>query len=319
MTAAGSSQSVLVRPARQEDLAEVDRIFRMAFGTFLGLEDPTTFSGARQLARHRWLVEPDAVLVAEMDGRLAGSNFAANWGSVGWFGPLSIRPDLWNGGIAQRLLDATMQVFERWGTRHAGLYTFAQSTKHLHLYQRYGFWPRFLTAAMARDVDPSQPETEYTSFSDLSEPDRSAALRSCAELSGSIYEGLELQREIESVAGQHLGETLLIHDDSRLESFAVCHFGPDSEADTGNCYAKFAAVRPGVGAAGFDRLLQAWNSLARGHGLNHLYAGVNTARHEAYRQLLARGFRTLMQGVTMHRPNEPGYDRPDVYLLDDWR
>ena len=43
-------------------------------------------------------------------------------------------------------------------------------------------------------------------------------------------------------------------------------------------------------------------------------------RHEAYRALLARGFRIEIQGVTMHRrPNEPGYDRPDVYIIDDWR
>jgi hypothetical protein len=23
--------------------------------------------------------------------------------------------------------------------------------------------------------------------------------------------------------------------------------------------------------------------------------------------------------VTMHRPNEPGYNRPGVYIIDDWR
>ena len=48
-------------------------------------------------------------------------------------------------------------------------------------------------------------------------------------------------------------------------------------------------------------------------------AGVNSARHEAYRQMLARGFRTDVQGVTMHCPNEPGYSRLGTYLIDDWR
>jgi hypothetical protein len=50
-----------------------------------------------------------------------------------------------------------------------------------------------------------------------------------------------------------------------------------------------------------------------------LLAGVNMARHEAYRHLVARGFRTEVQGVTMHRHNDPGYCRPGVYVLDDWR
>jgi len=35
--------------------------------------------------------------------------------------------------------------------------------------------------------------------------------------------------------------------------------------------------------------------------------------------MLERGFRTDIQGVTMHRPNEPGYSRVGVYVLDDWR
>jgi hypothetical protein len=46
---------------------------------------------------------------------------------------------------------------------------------------------------------------------------------------------------------------------------------------------------------------------------------VNTARHEAYRLMVERGFRAEVQGVAMHRGNDPGYNRPGVYLIDDWR
>ena len=48
-------------------------------------------------------------------------------------------------------------------------------------------------------------------------------------------------------------------------------------------------------------------------------AGVNTGRHEAYQHLLNSGFRTELQGVAMERPNEPGYNRAGIYLIDDWR
>ncbi len=54
-------------------------------------------------------------------------------------------------------------------------------------------------------------------------------------------------------------------------------------------------------------------------GLTRLLASVNTSRHKPYRQLLARGFRAEMQGVTMHRPYEDGYNKPNAYILDDWR
>ncbi|MGA7044224.1 MAG: hypothetical protein WBY71_11180, partial [Nitrososphaeraceae archaeon] len=40
---------------------------------------------------------------------------------------------------------------------------------------------------------------------------------------------------------------------------------------------------------------------------------------EAYLKMIAHGFRTDIQGVAMQRHNEPGYNRPDVYFIDDWR
>src|SRR5579859_5624837 len=42
-------------------------------------------------------------------------------------------------GVAQRLLEATMTIFERWGVRHTGLFTFPQSAKHVGLYQKFGY------------------------------------------------------------------------------------------------------------------------------------------------------------------------------------
>ena len=35
-----------------------------------------------------------------------------------------------------------MDCFAEWGASHTGLFTFAYSPKHIHLYRKYGFWPR---------------------------------------------------------------------------------------------------------------------------------------------------------------------------------
>jgi hypothetical protein len=48
-------------------------------------------------------------------------------------------------------------------------------------------------------------------------------------------------------------------------------------------------------------------------------AGVNIGRVEAYRSLLRCGYRTEAQGVAMHRAHSLAYNRPDVYVVDDWR
>jgi GNAT superfamily N-acetyltransferase len=116
---------VSLGPLLEADLAEADRIFHMAFGTFLGLPDPMQFWPDRNYARTRWKVDPTAAFGAKVGDRLIATNFAIRWGSVGFFGPLTVHPDFWDRGIANRLLKPTMELFAHWGTKHAGLFTFA--------------------------------------------------------------------------------------------------------------------------------------------------------------------------------------------------
>ncbi len=130
-----------------------------------------------------------------------------------------------------------------------------------------------------------------------------------------------MRAEIRTVAARNLGDTLLLWEGSgRLAGFAVCHWGPASEAGADCLFIKFGAVRPGAGAADrFGALLDAAGALARAAGMANVLAGVNFGREQAYRQMMARGFRSRMQVVTMHRPNEPAYSRPGDFVLDDWR
>ena len=303
---------------READVAEASRIMRQAFGTFLGLPDPNAFAAGREYVATRWKANPEGALVAESDGRLAGSNIATRWGSFGFFGPLTVRPDLWDLGVAQKLLGPTMELFAKWGVRETGLFTFANSAKHIGLYQKFGFWPRFLTALMSKGVEGRKAPA--TKFSTLSDVDQQLALGACRMLTDSLYDGLDVSLEIRALSEQHLGETVLLWGGDMLEAFAVCHCGEGSEGGPGNCYLKFAAVRHGAPAErSFEHLLDACEALAAEQGLQKLEAGVNLSRSRAYRHLLRLGFRTQMLGVAMHRPDSPAYNRPEVFVIDDWR
>ena len=295
---------------------------RLAFGTFIGLPDPLEFMGDADYVRTRWRADPSAALAAEFAGELAGTNFVTRWGSVGFFGPLTIRPDLWDRGIAQQLLGPTIELFDRWHLTHSGLFTFANSTKHVGLYQKFGFWPRYLTALMDLQLgaEDSQTSSAGTPFGELSSGQKQECLRACCELTSSIYEGLDVEREIRAVDEQQLGETVLIWNGTTLAGMAVCHCGAGSEAGSGNCYIKFGAVRPGpMAALEFRRLLSACREFARSRGATTLRAGMNLSRVEAYSEMLQAGFRAARQGIVMERNAKPGYNRPGVYLIDDWR
>jgi GNAT superfamily N-acetyltransferase len=311
---------ISVRSLGESDLPEADRIMRLAFGTFLGLPDPSGFLGDAAYVRTRWLADPATAFAAYVNNELAGSNFATNWGSVGFFGPLTIRPDLWNRGIGTHLMEPIMERFAEWDTRHAGLFTCAHSPGHIHLYEKFGFWARFLTAVMSKSVTERQPAARWAKFSELSGGEREENLKSCRELTDTLYEGLNVTSEIRAIDAQGLGDTVLLWDEGYLVGVAACHWGAGTEAGSGAYYIKFGAIRPGSAAReNFERLLNTCEALTTVQGLRTIVAGMNMGRHEAYRTLRARGFRTDLQAVAMHRPNEPGYSRPDVYVIDDWR
>ena len=257
---------------------------------------------------------------AYLNDELVGSNFLTNWGSFGFFGPLTVRPDLWDKGVARALLAQTIPLFDALGVQHTALFTFPHSPRHVAIYQKFGYWPQHLTLVMSKTVQGATNTPAWSAFGDISVERRARHLDTCRALTNAVYPGLDLSREINSVAEQRLGETVLIQEGDELVAFAICHLGAGSEAGSGAAYIKFAGTRTGEGAAlRLDRLLSSCEALAASRGQTLLVAGVNTARHGAYRLMLERGFRAMLHGIAMQRNNELGYNRPECFILDDWR
>src|ERR1051325_12129889 len=105
-----ASIRVSVQPLRESSLDEAKRIFHLAFGTFLGLPDPMQFCPDRDYVCGRYCAYQEGALGAEAHGELVGSNFVTDWGSVGFFGPLPIRPAFWERGVARRLVEPAMDI-----------------------------------------------------------------------------------------------------------------------------------------------------------------------------------------------------------------
>ena len=313
-----------LRLLQPQDLANADHIFRLAFGTFIGLPDPMQFSGDASYFPHRWRMDPSAVFGAEVDGKLVGSNIAVNWGSFSFFGPLSVHPEFWNQGIAQRLIEVVLDRFNDWNTVQSGLFTFPNSTKHHVLYSKFGFYPRFLTYIMSKNISSTSQiplaQLQWSRYSQLNESDKLAALKSSRRLTDAILEGLDVSQEILTVDTNQLGETVLLWSGSQLVGLAVCHAGANTEAGSNICYVKFAAVHPGpLAQQHFEQLLEVCEHLTSALNMTQLLAGINTSHYEAYRCMLARHFRIEITGISLHHNHESAYHRPDVFALSDWR
>src|SRR5258708_3015979 len=68
----------------------------------------------------------------------------------------------------------------------------------------------------------------------------------------------------------------------------------------------------------YQKLVEVWEGFGWARGAT-LEAGVNLAREDAYRRLPSPGYRVTMQGVAMQSPHAEGFNRADVYVIDDWR
>ena len=318
-----TESDLIIRQIGQEDVNEAARIFRLAFGTFMGFPDPTQAFGDRDFFIPRWQANHGNAMGAYLDGKIAGSNVVSRWGTFGRFGPLSVHPDLWNRGIASKLLESTMERFSEWGTTHEGLCTSPESPKHIALYEKFGFSARYLTPIMTKKVGKVLEEGRSRSctFSGLTTTrEKDQALHETRELACKLYQGLDLTDEIRAAEALKIGDTVIVRENSRIAGFAVCQHGAGTEGGSGNCYVKFAAAMPGPSSEErFDNLISAIEAYALLRGLATIEAGVNMGRKEAYRRALNHGFRAVSMTVAMQRPNEEAFNGPGVYAMDDWR
>lgn len=303
-----------VRRAGADDVPELEQIVRAAFAAQFNLPSPAAF-GDRALLAPRRAADPASVFAAELDGRLVGCVSVSIWGTLGWFGPLAVHPDYWNRKIGQALLVPVLERFSASGTRAQVLFTLPGSPKHVALYQRYGFWPRRLTAILARPAAPA-PDVGYGRFSTLGAAERTAALRDARRLTGGLFAGLDVSLEMSAVVEQGLGETLLLTAPrGGVRGFAVVHAGAGSEAGSGVANVKFGAA---ADAAAFGALLDAASDYAAERGVARVVASVNTAREGAYAAALGRGFTIAMLGVAMVRGGAV-YDVPGAWVIEDHR
>jgi GNAT superfamily N-acetyltransferase len=319
-----TTYAIKVSLLKQTEIEEAHRIVRLAFGKFLGMPNPLEFMGDRNLIAPRFRSTHVKVLAARHNGRLIGTNVVTRWGSFGFFGPLTVLPEFWNCGVAQQLLEGTMAIFERWGVQHTGLFTFAQSAKHVGLYQKFGYWPQYLTAIMMRLPDANHtPQGNFSNepllLSTFKKRQREQTIAACKKLTGKIKKGLDLSAEMRAALAPGAGEVVLTRSRNVLDGFAICLIGPGSEGGEKVCYVKFGAARSGAGAGTrFDTLLDACERFAFSRGAA-VEAGVNLAREDAYLRMRSHGYRVALQGVAMQRPHAEGFNRPDAYVMDDWR
>ena len=208
------------------------------------------------------------------------------------------------------------------GAPHAGLFHLRAERQHARLYGKFGFHPRFLTAIMTSRHNRTVRARQWRGIQ--------IWLRISARRSGSrdprvdrtAHDGPDLQAEIRTYCSASSATRYccgMATAGSRALRFAIA--GPrarparacvsSNSAPCGRDWAQ-RAVSPRCSTPCAALAVSNRHDDPSGR---RQYGARGSLPRDARR----RGFRTQIQGVTMHRPNEPGHSRPGLFVLDDWR
>ena len=147
--------TVVVREARTDDWPDAGRICYEAFATLAdehGFEHdfPTIESAALPI---KWMIEHPAFygVVAEIAGRVVGSSFLDERGTIFGIGPVTVEPGVQNHHVGHLLMDAMLARTQKRAAPGVRLLQLAYHNRSLSLYAKLGMDVRAAFAAMYGD------------------------------------------------------------------------------------------------------------------------------------------------------------------------
>jgi GNAT superfamily N-acetyltransferase len=249
------------------------------------------------LGRYRLQLDPAGCHVAVSGDDIIGANFSVLRGTLGWFGPLAVRPDAQGQGVAQRLVRECLRSADARGARLMGLETLASSPQHIHLYQKLGFRPSWTGVSYRGDARHRQMPKGVEFDSAIPKLDY-------------LYPGYDATKDARATRSTKAGMTLRTGD-----GFAVCHLTNTLWADTTIAYVPLV-VAPD--RTTFDRLISGLEALARDHRKSSLVMQVPGSSWPTQEALLDHGYKPGGAALRMKRGAGADYDAGHFYYCDDW-
>jgi len=144
--------AITVREAVHDDWEEAGRICYEAFATLADRHGfphdfPTVAAAAEPI---RWMIDHPRIfgVVAEEDGRVLGSNFMDERGTISAIGPISVDPSAQDRRVGRRLMEVALDRWRQSGAPGVRLLQISYHNRSLSLYARLGMDVRGAFAAM---------------------------------------------------------------------------------------------------------------------------------------------------------------------------
>ena len=239
--------NVELRPGSAADAEPCGRICFEAFAAIAGTHRfPPDFPDAGTAAGFigSFLADPRVYsVVAEVDGRVVGSNFLSEHSPIAGVGPITIDPTVQDAAIGRVLMVDVLERARREGHPGVRLVQAAYHGRSLALYAKLGFVVREPLAAM-QGQPPSRP-----GGSRLVRPATERDIDAAAALARRVH-GFDRSAELAQAVGTG-GATVVEHDD-RITGYttSIAFFGHACGESNDDLKALIAAA-PEFGGPGF--------------------------------------------------------------------
>lgn len=238
--------TIVIRPGKPSDAEPCGVICYEAFKKISGEHNfppdfpaPAAAVGLLKMT----LSNPDIhSVVAEVDGRIAGSNFLWEQSSIGGVGPITVDPKVQNSHVGRRLMDAVLERAAAKSWAGVRLVQAAYHNRSLSLYTKLGFDPR---EPLAQTQGPAVNKTiPGHAVRPATAADLDACNRVCLQVHGHVR-SMELSDAIKQ------GSATLVEHEGRVTGYAtVLGFFGHAACETNTGLKALIAAAPGFAGPG---------------------------------------------------------------------
>ena len=305
--------------ATERDIEGLNRVFAEAFTDryrrdgLIGVRVPQLNP---LVWRYALLDAGDGAMVwRDEHGDIAAFNVAHQAGVEGWMGPLAVRPDRQSTGVGKTIVRTAADWLIDRGVTTLGLETMPRTPENIGFYARLGFIPGYLTITLTNEI-ATRGHPAPAVLSRRAAGEKEAAMEAARRLVSDLVSGIDFSREILLTAELGLGDTSLVESDTGLDALAVWHSAPLADSRTRDevRVLKLAARDD----AAFDAAIAAVEAAATKAGIRRIAVRCQSRYDEAFRRLIARGYRVRWTDLRMTYEGYPERHTTRGVVFSNW-
>ena len=256
-----------------------------------------------------------AMVWRDEHGDVAAFNVAHQAGSEGWMGPLAVRPDRQGTGVGKTVVRTAADWLIDRGITTLGLETMPRTPENIGFYARLGFAPGFLTVTLTNEI-ATRGHPAPVLLSKRAPAEKETTMTAARELLDELVPGIDFSREILLTSELGLGDTSLVEGADGLDAIAVWHSAPLADSRTRDevRVLKLAARSD----AAFDATIAAVEAAAAKAGIRRIAIRCQSRYAEAFRRLVARGYRVRWTDLRMTYEGFPERHASTGVLFSNW-